>query len=443
MRVPVPTRRASWRFPRMGASIAACAAIFTVCFLTRSPGLCTPVSLTALEAQLDHSYGLLAARAGIISASSAESVEQEKSGLKYVAGANLSQRQTSVTNRATNQALYFTPTAGVSVPLYGTKFGEEDAVDRADLARILAEIAYADQKRQYLANLRQSYILLWQSYREASIEQSFLMSQGGSGSPARALVRTGFWTKANYLDFDRQLTQAQSDLSTSRRRISAQFATLSSIVDQPVGQFEPVDPTLASGCSPNLETAVISAIASDPLIAQYDAQIVLAKREFTRVKGSSLDVSALANVGADFNILHNFGYVVEVGVALIWPPHARAEERARYQQITATIEQNALLEQQRRQDLRALTAQVLADVGVARDVRTQAHVDLHSMEETLREAIVRRNTVATGGATGFENVQKARYDLYSAQRAATESEAAVWTKGADLLMLAPQSCAPH
>ncbi|GAC1658854.1 MAG: hypothetical protein NVS9B12_11500 [Vulcanimicrobiaceae bacterium] len=340
----------------------------------------------------------------------------------------------------TNQAAYFTPTIGVSLPLYGQKFSEQDAIDRAHLAAILAKINYDDQKRQFLSNLRQNYVTLWESDREALIDQTFVTEQSSLTAPARSLVRTGFWTTSSYLDFDREISQARSDLSSSKRRERAQYATISAILAKPIAQFEPVDPNLASGCFPNSERAAASAVAADPLLAQYDAQIVLAQRELTRVKRSSLNASALANIGADYNILHNFGYVVQVGVALTWPRHARAEERALYDQLTATLEQNALLEKQRRSDLRGLTEQAIADLGVARDTFAQAQVDTRAKAETLREAIVRRNTVATGGAKGFEDVQKARSDLYASQRTVVQSQAAIWTKAADLLTLAPETC---
>ena len=110
-----------------------------------------------------------------------------------------------------------------------------------------------------LEDLRTSYVAYWQQGQLAARADELLSALDREPTAAQGLVHSGFWTQQNMLDFRATIAGAQSDLDGSKAQAAAQLHAISSILGEPLLPATPQDPTLAGGCTPQLDRAAASA----------------------------------------------------------------------------------------------------------------------------------------------------------------------------------------
>ena len=370
-------------------------------------------------------------------------VEIDKSGLRYVASSGLEFRDDIVTNDLNQQRGRLAQVVGLGLPVLGQKFAQNQAITTAGLDALTAVRAYAADKRIVLAQLREAYVFYWQHEREKSIADDYVATMSRLLPGARGLLRFGFWTQGNFLQFLVALSQARTETQSSADLQRAANARISAVLGQDVVPFRSTAPAFADGCAPRLDDAVASAVAVDPDLARLQAQTAADRKTLGQIRGSSIDASVQTTAGGVLDYPLAAGFAVGVSVAGSLPTHARAEERAHRRALEAEIADLGFQEKQRLADIRASVNEAIEDYASAKLVAQQTQREERSTRENLREARVRFSTIAQTGAAGFNEVQSRTVELFVSSRAAAAADASVLLKANSLLLLAPGACDPY
>ena len=398
------------------------------------------ISLASLETKIDQSYGVRAAVAHVDAAKEAEAVAQAQAGWGYYGDASFGPRSDIVTSTTNNQAFRFEESAGVQHPLFGRAAAQQLAVGAAETDVLVATAALHDQRTQALETLRTAYIEYWRYLHDAQVADAFYRDQRSMQAAAKALVKTGFWTQANYLDYLELTAKSQTDRASFRSSARAALTSIASALGEDVAAFRPVEPSLDRACNMSLNDAVESSVRADPQTAEIDARLGQTRRQLDAVRGVSVDALAHGGAGLQQDVGKNAGYDVTVGVTASLPTHERSEERALREQLVWNLAEDELLEQERRFALSSEVSSAFADLRDSRFELQQARSDETSKLEALRESKVRFSGTVSAGASAFDDLQLRKSDLYVARVATIDAQALLWTKGAALSALAPDAC---
>ena len=436
----------SRRYDRRGVAVrrarakAALALALTLISLRAAKASEPSLALPLLEQRLPSSLSLQAAEQRVEVAGQAVAAQIYKSGLQYFVKDATSFHNDVVTNSLNNTSLSYGQRVGLQWPLLGTKFDENAAILSTQTDAKIAQITYDDTRRQVLSKLRDSYVMYWQFFGQAAASQDYVATLTRALPSARALLTTGFWTRANFADFRTTLASAQTDLQNTRNSSVAQLAALRAVLNQPVDRFQPVDPDLAAGCAPTLEVAVRSATSVDPTIAKLDAEIVEAKTLVRNVPGSSIQANTQASAGAVFNVPPRLGYNIGLELSASLPTHMRAQERAHRRQLEAQVTELELQEKQARLDVAGAVEGALNDYTNADRTLKQAVQEEQSRHADLRDARVRFQTVNSPGAGPFNDVQAATVAYFQSARDTIAARAKLYLAADHLLLLSPGAC---
>jgi len=399
------------------------------------------ISLGSLETTIDEAPGLEAALRHIDATEKAEGVAGARSGLDYLFDAGFGPRNDIVSNTENNTTVRYAQSAGIQLPLLGTAIAQQNAIGAARTDESLARIAYAEERRDRIAQLRNAYALFWQYGRQREIAEHYAQAFSSELRAARALRRNGFWTEGNLLDFLDALGRFNTDVRTLRTSQRTQLTAISAALGRDVGPFRAIEPVLGAACVPKRADAFRSAAEIDPTLAKIAAETDRLTSQVQRVRGSSIDASAQVATGTVFDLLPpRVGYSLTVGLNVGLPTHARSEERALRDELAAQVDEQNLLGVQRRAEISAAIDGELDELANARDDLAQATRNEASKREDLREAVVRFHTLSQSGAGSFNDVQTTLAELFDAENATAIARGTVYLKASALFLLAPNAC---
>jgi outer membrane protein TolC len=398
------------------------------------------LALAVLEQRVSSALALQAAQQHADSAAQAAAVESARSGLQYFLATGYGFHNSIVTNNLNNQALDYDQRIGVQLPLLGTNFDQTQSILSAQTAATLARISVDDTKRQVVAQLRDAYVQYWLYSSQSTSDVGYVGALNQELPRALALVKTGFWTGADLIDFREALSAAQTDLQVNRNSRRAQLSRLRSVLGQRLDAFSPLEPDFAAACEPSLDRAIDLATNVDATIAKLEAQIAETKTLLKNVPGSSIQASAQTSFGAVFNIPPRAGYEFVVGLNASLPAHNRVEEQSRRREYEEQLADLRLQEQQARLDVASAVELALTNYTNARVTLAQAREDERARREDLRTSLVRFQTINAPDAAPFAAVNTATINVYKSVAASTTASANVYLAANQLLLLSPGAC---
>ena len=397
--------------------------------------------LTNLEQLLTGAPSLRAKARRIEADLDFEGVVAGRSGLAYTFSNAIGPRSDIVTDNVNNNTFRYQQRFGVQLPLLGSAIAQQNEAYAARADEALARIDYERERRARLSALRSAYVMYWQYDLQQSIADRYANLLGGKLESARSLRRSGFWTQGNFMDFLDTLARYKTVAQTVRSSRRAQLTLIATSLGAELTPFRPLDPTFETGCTPSHQSALAAAEAIDSDLAQAQAKIAQLKGQESGVRGSSIDAHALAGFSNVFDFVNpTVGYDLTAGVSVTLPTHARSEERALRKQIDALLDEQRLVEEQRRSDLSAQVEGAIDELSNARADLAQARRDEQSRLENLREAVVRFNTINASGSAGFDQIEISSAEAYTAEYATAAARANVFLKANALLALAPAAC---
>jgi hypothetical protein len=402
------------------------------------------LTLSALESELIDSPALAAADTRIFGADQTVNYESARGrGFDYFFENDFGPRSDIVLGDETNRTIRYGQLFGVAFPLFGTRLTEHLALAQAQSEANLARIEAEGERRKLLASLREDYIKYWQYDREQAIVANYVALEKAELPSARAFLREGFWTQANYLSFLDQLAQFSTNLSALRSSRRSALADIRAIVNDDVPDRTPDTPDLAISCSPPVDSAVAVAADNDADVARLQEQQSEAKASLDFIRNSSITADFRVGVGGNADIpQHALGYNITGAFAISFPQHMNPQESAKRETAFANIQMYHYLEMQRRSEIRASVMNVVDQASSARDDYLQAKLEDKTDHELLREARVREATIIATGAASFNEVQLRILDSYTAERKETSELGATYVSVNAIETLVPNTCIP-
>lgn len=432
----------SKNFQTMIRFAAASAALAVTLFSFSPVRAAEQTTLASLESHVENSLTLQAARAHLQAADELEHVASARSGASLIFN-NIVGRRSDLSSQSM-RGPYYSQNAGVSLPLYGTRAAQRNAITDAQRDQLDAQAELVQAKLDLLARLRTAYVTYWQLGEAAALDDTYVGRSEYDAKIARALVKSGFWTHGQLLDFYDFYAKIRTDRQTEQSSQRAQLAILTAAVGMPMNAFDAADPSL-DHCSNVVDTLLAAAVKADPEIAKINAQLTAYQQELKTVPGSAIDGSASVTLGtalvpgvAPNSVAGAVG--INGGVSLSMPQHGREVQNAQARALNAEITEQQLLEKQRETDLRASIEAALEDLQVARLDLIQAQTDAKSLHEQLREAEVRMVTQRMTTQPLFTDVQTTTTQAYVADRNVIEAQATVQQKAIGLMVLTPGAC---
>ncbi len=401
----------------------------------------TPLSLAALEQKLPQAPLVVANQYDVQAAQAAVRAEQAKTGLSYTYSAALGPSEIIVPRSYDYHAFRFDQTAGVSMPLLGSRTQQFDAIADAQEKALVAQITLDQTQRERLAALRTAYIKYWQYNMEVNIALAYAGTEQQSLSQARVLRQTGFWTSTNMVDFLDLVQKVRTDADNFASSARGQLAQVDFAMGTEVPAFQPMEPDFFDNCTIDRSRAVASAELSDSTLATLSAEAGQINSELGQVKWAPVQANAGVQAGSvtDINQAQS-GYAVQATLNLSVPSHMKAEELALRQQYEAQLQSVALQEQQRKIEIASAVDAALDEVHNAQATARQAQQDQSARQVDLRKSIIRFDTIRQPGSISFDDVQEKRDELYVVDRATTESRANVLLDATTLILIAPGAC---
>lgn len=405
------------------------------------------VPLTVLEAKIPEAPGVLADESAIEAAIEDVRDARDRAGLEYTYRNLFGPADVIVLpgQRVDNFVVRYEQTAGVLLPLLGSKIAQQLDVLSAQEREQLAVIALQEVRRTRLGQLRNAYVQYWSLLSQRDLAQAYLESARGERDQADSLRKEGFWTATDLLDFLTSVEKIEAQSQELQSSAGAQLALIDSAIGAEVVRFRPVAPAFFDKCRPDRTQALESAYSVDTLLAQYSANTVLVQEQLARVRGATIDSNAVAQVGSETDINHEIsGYSLNAGVNVSFPRHARDEERALRSRYDAELKTLALEDAQRRVEIASSVDSILDDIAGSQVTLEQAIGNERTGEADLKIALTRFNLLKQISDAAFNDVFAKRNALYVAQRSLAEANASLLVNGNDLLVVAPGACgAPY
>jgi outer membrane protein TolC len=421
---------------------AACAAFVALALaLPVSAGANDGISLAALEQKLPQAPIVVANQYDVQAAQAALDVERAKNGLSYTYSAGMGPTSIIVPRSYDYHSVRFEQSAGVSMPLLGSRSQHIDAIASAQEKALLAQIALEQTQRERLAALRTAYIKYWQFHSQERIALAYAGSEQQSLGQAKALRETGFWTSANLLDFLDTVQKVKTDAVNFASSARGQLAQVDFAMGTEIPAFVPMEPDFFDKCSVDRSQAIASAQVADATLAEISAQTAQIRTELAAVRWAPVEGNAAVQAGSVTDITQRVsGYAVQATVNLSVPTHMRAEEVALRRQYQAQLQSLAFQAQQRKVEIASAVDAALDEVHNAQASLRQSQQDRIARAEDLRKAVVRFDTLKQPGSAGFDDVQVKRDELYVADTASTQARANVLLDAATLMLIAPGAC---
>ncbi|HLI95499.1 MAG TPA: hypothetical protein VKT72_05340 [Candidatus Baltobacteraceae bacterium] len=421
-----------------GAALLALTLIFSASAARANDA---PLSLAALEQKLPQAPLEVADQYDVQAAQAAVRAEQAKSGLSYTYNAAMGPTDIIVPRSYDYHSFRFEQSAGVSMPLLGSRTQQFDAIADLQEKALLAQIALNQTQRERLAALRTAYIKYWQYSSETGIALAYAGTEQQSLSQARVLRQTGFWTSTNMVDFLDLVQKVKTDADNFASSARGQLAQVDFAMGSEVPAFQPMEPDFFDNCTIDRSRAVASAELTDSTLSTLSAETNQIRAELGQVKWAPVQGSAGLQAGSVTDVTQAVsGYNVQATLNLAVPAHAKAEELALRQQYEAQLQSLALQEDQRKIEISSAVDAALDEVHNAQATFRQAQQDQAARQDDLRKAIVRFDTIRQSGSISFDDVQEKRDELYVVDRAATESRANVLLGATTLILIAPGAC---
>lgn len=395
-------------------------------------------TLSALEGLLPASPALQADELQIKAATEGVQAVQDKVGPAFTYDNDVGpQAIIELPQNLDDHVLRFEQTAGLTVPL-DTHIDQVlsllDAEKREQLARIAMNQAY----RERLAELREAYLQYWTDMRQVDAAQTYLSNEDENS--AHALLRNGFWTQNDLLDFLETIASVRAQQDEDRSLADGEFALVQSAVGQIIAPFVPTDPTFYTDCSPNRQEATESAEAVDATLGELEAE-GYETAQLAKAPGSSVDAAFETRAGSVTDINHHIsGYGVVAGVDLALPFKGGGEQHALRAQYAMQLQAIALQEQQRRIELTALVDSLMAQLSSESATLRQALAEQHTRMLDLKTAIEKSNTIKQEPQIGFADVHAKADALYASERAVNAETSTLYLDANNLLLVAPGAC---
>jgi len=398
-------------------------------------------SLPALEEQIATSPGLLADQLAIQAASDDIRTARDRAGLSFTYANDIGPEAVIVPYNVDEHVLRFEQTAGIKAPILGSRTVQDlliaDAERREQIAKIAMNAAYRDK----LAQLREAYVRYWTARLDADIANVYLAGANDERPQALALLRRGFWTQTEFLDYSTTVSTVSAQDNEDRNEASAQLALIASSIGRPVELFDPAPPQFFDGCKPDRGLAIASAYAVDASLAQLQAESEIVALQLGRVRGSGIDASVQARAGSRTDINHRVsGYDLLTGIDVSLPMHLRDEERADRAKYQAELQQIALEVQQRKVEIAASLDAAIAQIGGDDLTLANARLVQQDRQRDYQIAVAQFNTVKQPPEHAFSDVHAKLDALYVSNRAVSASESDRLLKANELLKLAPGAC---
>ena len=401
-----------------------------------------PLPLATLEAELPSAPSVRADALAIQAALEDVREEQDRSGLAYTYDASFGPEAVIVPYNVDEHVLRFQQNAGLRLPIEGSRTTQQLAVLSAEKRVQLARITMNENYRAHLFELRQAYVRFSNYQQRMELARSFLASENAERTQALALLRNGFWTQTEYLDYVTTLNTVRAQQDEDADLATSQLALIGSSLGRELPAFAPTQPQFFESCTPNRSLALESAMRVDSALAQLQALQVEVGEQLAKVRGSTIDADVTAHAGSATDINYRVsGYEVLAALDVSFPFHARDEERAKRAKYAAQLQSNALQQEQREAELTSTVDSLLQEIASDRVVLNEALALEAQRKQDVDIAVKARNTLKSErpGAS-FAEVHAKREEWYAASRAVYIDREQLLLRAGRLLELAPGAC---
>lgn len=400
-----------------------------------------PLTLDQLEQQIKTSPELRAKELAVQAAIDGVREARDRSGLEYDYQNQIGPAAIIVPYSIDDHVLRYQQAVGIQLPLLGSQTTKVLSILTAEKDQQIALIATSTAYREKLSQLRSAYVNYWTASRQLDAARSYLATANDERPQALSLVRRGFWTQTEFLDYANTVSEVQARATEAGEEMSAQLAALAAALGRSVDRFEPAPPTFFANCAPDRSAAIDSAEAVDAQLAQLSAEDTALSVELTRVRGSSIQASWSTSAGSQTDINHRVsGYDLVTGIDVSLPSHARDDERALRAQYEAETQEVALEREQRKAEIVSTIDAAISKIAAARAALEQAQATQSARERDVEVAIAKLNTLKQPPEEAFATVHAGIDERYASERAAISAESDLLLQANALLQSAPAAC---
>lgn len=387
--------------------------------------LSSSLRLKAVKTQIDYAHHLLRQ-------------EQAREGAQISGRLDVGHHRQIVTNSLTRNYDALQPSLSLSYPLLGGRARQLEATKAAQMQIRLSSIDFDEMQRQLQLQLRTQYTLYWQYSQAEQQTARYLDALSGHVPAANKLHEKGMWTDSEYLHFNSELSVAKDELQRFRSLQRIAMNAMHSILGQGIAEFQPVQPELPQLC--------LSSSALNQSAERHASEVMKlgAQREALLY---NRDISAGSSVNADLHLGVSYieeladsrqGYAATAGISISMPAGFQEVEHANSDRLNAAIMMNRTLDEQARLDIQLTTAQAFENFRLAQNKLEITKNQSRTARESLREARIQFDRLPH--PVFNELIQKVSQE-YQSSLAEIEGQSQLLQKTADLLLLAPDSCA--